>query len=163
MKLRVFLSKASMTKFLNNSFENWKPIHPDYPPGESQQDGKQDGVLRSQSNVCGSQKFISWIRRACCSHVIGGNGRCASVENAPFSMFACCRCCSVRGPIFPSHLFPCPNVAVPRPDHPHILRYFSAWVEDGLVYLQTEYCAGGVCSNPNFPLDVLFSNFNILT
>jgi hypothetical protein len=33
--------------------------------------------------------------------------------------------------------------ALARCDHPHILRYFSAWVEDGLVYLQTEYCAGG--------------------
>lgn len=27
--------------------------------------------------------------------------------------------------------------------HPHVVRYFSAWAENGYVYIQTEYCNGG--------------------
>lgn len=36
--------------------------------------------------------------------------------------------------------------ALARCDHPHILRYFFSWFEDGLMYLQTEYCPGGSIS-----------------
>ena len=36
--------------------------------------------------------------------------------------------------------------ALAKCDHPNILRYFSSWIEEGFVYLQTEYCAGGCAS-----------------
>lgn len=36
--------------------------------------------------------------------------------------------------------------ALARCDHPHILRYFTSWIEDGHLYLQTEFCPGGSVS-----------------
>ena len=27
--------------------------------------------------------------------------------------------------------------------HSHVVRYYSAWAEDGYMYIQTEYCNGG--------------------
>jgi len=27
--------------------------------------------------------------------------------------------------------------------HPHVVRYYSAWVENSQLYIQTEYCGGG--------------------
>ncbi|CAK9298822.1 unnamed protein product [Gordionus sp. m RMFG-2023] len=34
-------------------------------------------------------------------------------------------------------------------NHPHIVRYFSAWAEEGIVFIQNEYCNGGTLADIN--------------